>query len=66
MGGMIDNKILQGAFTRRGWNIAKILSVFSLMGDFFRFDLSKRFMLENRVMKDMGKKGQEEEKWPII
>ena len=31
-----------------------------------RFDLSKGYMLESGVMKDMGKKDQEEEKWPII
>jgi hypothetical protein len=24
------------------------------------------FVLENRVIKDMGKKDQEEERWPVI
>jgi hypothetical protein len=37
-----------------------------LISSSIRFDLSKGFMLESGVMKDMGKKDQEEEKWPII
>jgi hypothetical protein len=31
-----------------------------------RFDLWEGFMLGKRVMKDIGKKDQEEERWPVI
>ena len=31
-----------------------------------RFDLWEGFMLESSVTKDMGKKGQEEERCPVI
>jgi len=54
------------SYSGGGTNLSALLFMPGGILSTIRFDLWKRFMLENRVMKDMGKKDQEEERWPVI